>query len=485
MKSCKITLKDECNLKISELDVVCRRKLVNAFSFEIPHARHTPAYKMGRWDGKVAYFTVGGASFINLLPVILPILDDEGYDIELEDLRQPHPEFSIPQITEELFADTCWPDGHPAAGEPIMLRDYQVDIVNRFFNDTQSIQVAATGAGKTLVTAALSKGIEKYGRSIVVVPNKGLVLQTEVDYKNIGLDVGVFFGDRKDYHKTHTICTWQSLSSLFKKSKKGEAPIDMTEFLEDVVCIMIDEAHGIKGDELKSLLTGPFANIPIRWGLTGTIPKEEYAAAALLTSIGPCVGELPAHELQEQGVLSSCNINIWQMIENGEYKDYPSELKYAVTNEARMQWLAGKIAEIAKTGNTLVLVDRKMCGDLLVANLPGSVFINGDIKADNRKEHYDEINFAENSVTVATYGVASTGISITRLNNVVLIEPGKSFVRVIQSIGRGLRKGFDKDHVEIYDICSTMKFSKRHLTQRKKFYSESQYPHKVEKITWQ
>lgn len=485
MKSCILEIKDEVNVKLHGLEASTRRKLTNLLEYELPYARHTPAYKLGRWNGKVAYFTVGGASFVNLLPVILPVLEDDGYDIELVDNRDYERVFEFDPIDETLFADKVWPKGHPAEGEPIMLRDYQVDIVNRFFDNTQSLQVAATGAGKTITCAAMSYQCEKYGRTIVVVPNKSLVLQTEEDYTNIGLDVGVFFGDRKEYDKTHTICTWQSLSSLFKKTKKGEAEIDINEFIDGVVTIIIDEAHGIKGEELKALLTGSFASIPIRWGLTGTIPKEDYAAAALLISIGPVVGELQAHELQDMGVLSSCNVNIWQLEDHVEYKDYASELKYLVTTEKRLDFIAKKIADIAQTGNTLVLVDRKATGEYLESILPNSIFINGDIKADKRKEHYSEINFATNSITIATYGVASTGINITKLDNLMLIEAGKSFVRVIQSIGRALRKGFGKDHAEIYDVCSTMKFSKRHLTERKKFYKESQYPFSITKMQWQ
>jgi superfamily II DNA or RNA helicase len=104
------------------------------------------------------------------------------------------------------------------------------------------------------------------------------------------------------------------------------------------------------------------------------------------------------------------------------------------------------------------------------------------VKLAERKEQYDEVSTSDNKVIVATFGVAAVGINIVRIHNLVLIEPGKSFVRVIQSIGRGLRKGFDKDSVDIYDISSNCNFSKRHLTARKSFYKESNYPFTIEKI---
>jgi superfamily II DNA or RNA helicase len=111
--------------------------------------------------------------------------------------------------------------------------------------------------------------------------------------------------------------------------------------------------------------------------------------------------------------------------------------------------------------------------------------VSGGTKADDRKEQYDDIATMDDKVIVATYGVAAVGINIPRVFNLVLIEPGKSFVRVIQSIGRGIRKAEDKDFVQIWDITSTCKFAKRHLTKRKQFYKEANYPFIVEKTDWQ
>jgi superfamily II DNA or RNA helicase len=116
--------------------------------------------------------------------------------------------------------------------------------------------------------------------------------------------------------------------------------------------------------------------------------------------------------------------------------------------------------------------------------LPDTVFISGEVKTKDRKDEYDEVRTATNKIIVATYGVAAVGINIPRIFNLVLLEPGKSFVRVIQSIGRGIRKAEDKDHVEIWDLTSTCKYAKRHLTERKKFYTQAKYPYTINKITW-
>jgi superfamily II DNA or RNA helicase len=367
----------------------------------------------------------------------------------------------------------------------MIMRDYQPEIINRFFANPQCVQEVATGAGKTVITAALADGISAYGRSIVIVPNKSLVTQTEDDFVNMQLDVGVYFGDRKEYNRTHTICTWQSLNNLLKNTKNHEADITIGEFLEGVVAVIVDETHQAKADALKTLLSGPFAQVPIRWGLTGTIPKEDYARQSINCMLGPVVGQLSASELQEAGHLAQCHVNVVQLADHREYANYQSELKYLIETAERLDYIARLISTIVDSGNTLILVDRISAGRALAERLPGSVFVSGATKAGERKEHYDEVAEASDKIIIATYGVAAVGINIPRIFNLVLLEPGKSFVRVIQSIGRGIRRAEDKDFVQIWDITSTCKFAKRHLTKRKAFYKEANYPFTVEKAEWE
>jgi superfamily II DNA or RNA helicase len=485
MALARLIIKDEVNVKIEGLDLHERKELSNMFKYEIPGARYLPAVRLGRWDGKIAFFQMGGSTYVNLLPEIIPYLDSQGYHLELEDLRDYKTQYDFEQVTEDSYSHLTWPKTHPQAGTPIMLRDYQVEIINKFLENPQCLQEIATGAGKTLITAVLSHRCEPHGRTIVIVPNKSLVTQTEADYINMGLDVGVYFGDRKEFGKTHTICTWQSLNILLKGSRNYEVDITIGEFLQDVVCVMVDEVHMAKADALKTLLTGVMAHVPIRWGLTGTIPKEDYEFVSIKCSIGDVIGRLSASELQEQGVLANCHVNVLQLVDHVEYKDYQSELRYLLETEARLEYIAKLIESIRKSGNTLVLVDRIAPGRALIEKIKDAVFVSGGTKADDRKEQYDDIATMDDKVIVATYGVAAVGINIPRVFNLVLIEPGKSFVRVIQSIGRGIRKAEDKDFVQIWDITSTCKFAKRHLTKRKQFYKEANYPFIVEKTDWQ
>jgi|TARA_B100002019_G_scaffold190597_2_gene164799 superfamily II DNA or RNA helicase len=484
MTSCKIVIHDEVNLKVEGLPVDIRRKIANKLKFQVPYARYLPQYKLGRWDGTVGFFGLGGSGYINHLETILEVLHSNGVEVaDIEDNRQKH-NLKFSKIDENYFASRTWPKGHPAEGQPIILRDYQVETINNFLESPQALQEVATGAGKTIITAVLSHITEKLGRTLVIVPNKSLVTQTEEDYVNCGLDVGVYFGDRKELGRTHTICTWQSLNILDKKSKNYEDTLTLAEFLDDVQTIIIDEVHQAKADVLKRLLTQNLKNAPIRWGLTGTVPKEQFEFQSILASIGPVINQISAKQLQDKGVLSQCHVNVVQLIDTQVHRDYQSELKYLVTNEDRIEYIGKLISKVKDSGNTLILVDRISAGEKLLELLPEATFIKGDVKLKDRKETYDTIKEGTNEVIIATYGVAAVGINIPRIFNLVLLEPGKSFVRVIQSIGRGIRKAEDKDFVQIWDITSTCKYAKRHLTQRKKFYREAEYPFTLEKVDW-
>lgn len=482
MKGTTLEIIDEVNVRFHGLDVPTRRKMVEELKYFMQFARHTPSFKLGRWDGTVSFCDIGGRTSVNLLDRVVPIVLRCGYKIEIVDKRTPYT-FRFDPIDENSYSHITWPEGHPCANEPVVLRDHQVSLVNDVLNNFQCVNVSPTASGKTIVCAILSEKVEKYGRTVVMVPTKDLVTQTEEDYINLGLDVGVYYGDRKEIGHMHTICTWQSIDYLLRN--KEQAVLDA--LTEGVIAIIGDECHKFKAQELRKIMATVFNHCPIRWGFTGTLPPDRYEQVSLFASLGPVNIVQTAAELQEKGVLAKLQINIKQLNDVGKapvYSDYQSELTWLTTDTRRVQVMANIINKIAKDGNTLVLVDRIKAGEMLAELVDGSVFISGRVKSAKRREEYKEVQTATNKVIIATYGIASTGLNINRLFNMVLIEPGKSFIRVIQSIGRGMRVADDKDFVNVYDLASTCKFAKRHLTARKRFYRESKYPFFLEKVNY-
>ena len=249
---------------------------------------------------------------------------------------------------------------------------------------------------------------------------------------------------------------------------------------------VVENCHKAKADVLRKILSGPGSQAPIRWGLTGTMPEEDYEKVGVMACIGPMLGSIRTKELQEKGILANLHVNVWQLKDLGEeaFTNYQSELKWLTTNQARLKFLASEFVKMAETGNTLILVDRVETGEMLQSYIPDSIFVSGKMKSKDRKDEYKEVQEVDGKIIIATYGVASTGININRIFNLALFEAGKSFVRVIQSIGRGIRVAADKDFVNVYDICSNCKFSKRHLTKRKKFYAEAEYPYSIKKLDY-
>jgi superfamily II DNA or RNA helicase len=424
---------------------------------------------------------MGGNTFLNLLPRVYSIIEKAGYDFTIDDKRSEH-NFVFETIDNNYLQDTLWGKGHRFEGQPIILEDHQVNAINKLLECKQCVAECATASGKTIITGTLSKLAQHYGRSIVIVPSKDLVLQTEADYVQLGLDVGVFYGGRKEINKTHTICTWQSLDRLSKNHKNGLSEIEITEFLNNIVMVIVDECHLSSAKSLSSLLSGPFKNTPIRFGLTGTVPLEPHLKTSIEAMLGDTVFKVSAAELQEKGFLSNCSISIEQYKDEEVLIDWSEEARYVSSDPDLLRNVANRIVEISKTGNTFILVDRREAGEKLNKLIPNSVFLNGDNKTAERKEEYTEMNEGDNKIIICTYGIAAVGINIPRIFNLILYSPGKSFIRTIQSIGRGLRKAEDKEFVQIFDLCTTNKYSARHLTERKKYYKHAGYKFTVKKV---
>ena len=201
--------------------------------------------------------------------------------------------------------------------------------------------------------------------------------------------------------------------------------------------------------------------------------------------IGPVIGNLSSKELQDKGVLADLDINILQL-QDGVlgFSSYAQELKWLVSDSKRMDQISSIVNGLSTSGNTLLLIDRIATGEMLMERNPEWVFISGEMKTSDRQKEYDDVSDANNKIIVATYGVASVGINIPRIFNLVLLEPGKSFVRVIQSIGRGIRKAEDKDYLQVVDLTSNLKYSKRHMTKRKEFYKEQNFRYTMTKVEY-
>jgi superfamily II DNA or RNA helicase len=459
MATAKISIKDEVYCFVTGLSPADQKFLFDKFGILIEGHFFHPAVKLGRWDGRIRFYEPTGKTYNRLLDQIVPHLLKWGYEIEIEDKRVP---VKAPEgrASPDMF-------GHIMGyrGKPLEVRPYQVESINALVEEGSGFIIAGTGAGKSLITAGLC---EVYGRSgyrtITIVPSGDLVSQTYDAFKMCGMDVGRYSGDFKELETQHLVATWQSLQNNPHVMKLFQM-------------VVIDEAHGAKADVIKSLISDFGGHIAFRFGVTGTFPKPELDQMNLITTIGTILKTITSKWLIENGYLAEVEIELLQTQETADLPDYTAEKSYLSRHEDRLDYLANKIQDdMEKLGNTLVLVNSIQFGRKLQKLIPGSVFLSGESENDLRQDHYKEYETRNDVIVIATSGIASTGISIDRIFCLYLVDAGKSFIKAIQSIGRGLRRADDKNKVWVKDVSSSMKYSKKHCKDRMKWYDEAGYP---------
>lgn len=493
---CKIRLLNEVDCAIVGLKDEHLKFFIDKYSVLTANYFFNPKYKLGVWDGKISFFGKAGKTYMFLLEEILPLLVRFGYAPTIEDLRitvatQPS------LIDENVFAHVL----HPDTGQPIILRDYQVRCINALIENSYGLINASTGAGKTLITAALCHSYSQCGiKTLTIVPSQDLIRQTKADFINCGLSTGEYSGTKKDLDPQNIVSTWQALKNN---------PAIISQF----GMVLVDEVHLAKGEQLKKILTDYAARVPFRFGVTGTIPKEPSDELAIKIALGPVREVVTAAELMERGVLAQISTEILQLEEDlteeyeqfkrdspvissltyTQYKDqyfpdFASEKSYIHRKSERIEWIANLIKnkQLLGKGNLLCFVDSIPLGRAIVEHIPDAIFVNGTdmATAKQRAAVYDMFKDRDDLIVVATVHIASTGINIRRIHELMAIDIGKSFTRVIQSIGRGARTAHDKTTFVFTDICSDLKYGKKHLATRINYYKEAQYPFTKRKIQY-
>lgn len=330
----------------------------------------------------------------------------------------------------------------------------------------------------TATCAGTVKSFLPFGKVVTVVPSIDLVVQTAKNYQEFGIDTGVFYGDEKIV-KDSLVSTWQSL-------------INVPELMDGVIAILCDEVHKYKAQEMDTFLKTVCSHVPHRYGYTGTLPKSSLGRTQLKGSIGPVLFTKDTYELQQEGVLAKTDVEMIQLMEpkdqtvfhDPKHSRWEDEMAHLLSKPARLDWIVEYIKDLQKTGNTLVFVNNYAAVDALMKRMPNAHQADGRVKPSVRQKLYKEFNDMDDAVMVCTIQTASTGIDILRIFNVVFIEPGKSFIEIIQSIGRGLRKGGDKEFLNIKDIYADTKYSKKHAAERKSYFKEKSHKITVTKTRY-
>lgn len=441
------------------------------------------SYTIGRWDGKTRLYSATGKTSIHFADQIVPELQRMGYTVKIMDNRNPI-------VWEDMSIDA-----NTFAEQGVVLESHQVISVNALLENKGGIVVAATGAGKSYMIGALLNVLHKQMglRFLVIVPTLDLVTQTAAEVILMGNDTGMYSGTEKNLSATHLVSTWQSLQNN-------------PNIIANYSGVIIDEAHGAKSSVLKSLLTEYAKKAVFIAGVTGTLPKHEADLESVRYALGSTVHTVEGHELIDNGWLAKLNLYAISLKEDftvlyAEWKeafpeeakkmtlakfkaayfpDYAAEKRWLQNHKDRNDFLADliKLATTVK-GNSFVLVNGLAFARRLSKLIPNSIVVHGNDSSEIRKQIYDLYDTNNDMVVIATYTLASTGLNIKRIFNLFMIDPNKSFIQVVQSIGRGLRKAVDKTEVLVWDISSDTKYSKKHAATRKSYYVEKKYAYKL------
>ena len=300
------------------------------------------------------------------------------------------------------------------------------------------------------------------------------------DFEDYGWSSGtycqkVYQGYTTKIEKDVVISTWQSIYKMPKK------------YFEQFGCVIGDEAHMFKAKSLTGIMT-KLHRCKYRFGFTGTLDGTQTHRLVLEGLFGPVEKVTSTKELMDKKSLAKLNIKciILKHKNIREKLSYAEELDYIVTNEKRIDFVVNLLQHLR--GNTLCLFQLvEKHGKILYDRIgeDNAFFVYGATSAEQREEIRAIVDKSDNSTTIASYGTFSTGINIRNIHNIVLASPSKSKIRVLQSIGRGLRTSSTKDSVLIYDIADDLgkdNYTLRHFTERLNIYNEEQFDYEINKV---
>jgi len=483
----RITQPDSVMLKV-ECDRSLARELNGYFTFTVPNFQYTPAFKKRLWDGKIRLFNLYTQTiYAGLADLVIKFAKDRGYTWEqtLTEYNTPTQE-EIKQFVDGLTIT--------AGGKQVRPYDYQVEAVQHALNRSRALLVSPTGSGKSLMIYLLCRWIldrHSTGKILIVVPTTSLVAQMLADFRDYSKQDTwkadrnihtVMSGKDKTSTKRIIISTWQSIYNQPK------------EYYDNFIGVFGDECHLFKAKSLNSIMSNAKQTV-YRIGTTGTLDGTQTHKLVIEGLFGPTYHTTTTKKLIDQDLLSSISIDCLQLqyspedIQITKKMQYVDEIRWIVGNTRRNQFIKNLCNKL--TGNTLVLFNFvELQGKPLYKLIQDSsdkpvYFIHGATEVDEREQIRKVMDKGTDATLIASYGTCSTGINIRNIHNIVFASPSKSIIRVLQSIGRGLRKSDTKEQMKLIDIADDLRYKKyinhgmNHLHARLKIYTNEGFPYKL------
>jgi len=461
------------------------QELNEFFSFYVPGYKFMPAYKNKIWDGKIRLFNRNTKELpAGLIHHIVQFSRGRGYTVDSIDSEYglPYEKQHVDESQLKSFINSL--------KLPYEIRDYQLDAVQKGLERKRGILLSPTGSGKSLIIYILlsyylghiSTSTNK--KVLVIVPTTSLVEQMTSDFKEYGLPDRlahkIYSGKDKDTDSPIIISTWQSIYKLPKT------------WFEQFGAVFGDECHGFKSKSLTSIMN-KCGEAEYRYGTTGTLDGTQTHELVLQGLFGRTYKVTTTRDLQDDDHLAPLSIKRIELEYSEKIKKefgqktYQEEIEYIVTNEQRNKFISN--LTVSLNGNTLVLYNYVEKHGKPLYNLIDNMvdenrkvfFVSGGTDTTDREAIRGIVEKQKNAIIVASLGTFSTGINIRNLHNIVFASPSKSQIRVLQSIGRGLRKSDDGSTTKLYDVIdnistdSQKNFAWLHGNERLKIYQKEQF----------
>ena len=457
------------------------KELSEFFTFEVPNAKFMPSVRNRLWDGRVRLFSPAtGKIYLGLLPYVRRFLAENGYKIEYgEGIVPPR---TIEKDLTVKYVRSLQKKGFKARG-------YQIDAIHNILESNRGLILSPTGSGKSFIIYVLTRYyVQKFENKkiLIVVPTTSLVEQMYNDFADYGWFPDehchkLYAGSDKHTSKEVVISTWQSIYKLDKR------------YFSQFGAVFVDECHLAKAKSLTGIMT-KLHDCKYRIGTTGTLDGTEVHQLVLEGLFAKCKQITTTAQLVKEKHLSNLHIKCLVLRHAKEHRKgrtYPEEMDYLATSASRNKFIC-KVAE-SQEGNTLVLAQyikqlqtlNLLFGKCSITNPRSVFFVYGRTDTTEREEIRNIVEEEENAIIIASYGVFSTGINIKRLHNIIFASPYKSQIKVLQSIGRGLRRTEDKTDCNLFDISDDLSYNNRsnytlkHLEKRVEIYNQEEFDYEI------
>jgi superfamily II DNA or RNA helicase len=469
-----------------------KQELRDYFSFMIPGAEYMPLFKRRIWDGKIRLFDILSSTLPRGLKSYLSkFCKDRQYTLNIKESKNPL------CITEEKLLDFYNTLKVSVKKQRVKMHPHQSQAILHAINAHRCVIISPTGSGKSLIIYVLLRyllSVIKSDRKILVlVPTVGLVTQMETDFFDYSKTDPSWLsrkyihkisaGLEKDSNKQVIVSTWQSIYKLPR------------EWFDQFDAIFFDECHQAKAESIN-LIGQKLTKAWFRIGTTGTLDQTQAHRLSIEGILGPAVQFIQTKSLMNKGLLATLAVDCIVLKYTDQEKQdmkkqkYPDEIKTIISNTRRNEFV--KELAIHTKGNTLILFNyveghgKPLHALIEAAGTDKKVYlIHGKTESEARESIRRIVDTQTNAILVASYGTTSTGINIVNIDNLILASPTKSVIRLLQSIGRGLRVSSKKKTLKVYDIVDDLCYKSyknhvyRHFEERIKIYKKEKFDYRI------